>query len=84
MIFRVGSVSELLEPEELCGGATDDYYFSTQNINLTYTVVSSLNLVVVMMMSMLKSMLMIMLIVLVTLVILVVFKKQKTTPLSSL
>merc|ERR1711974_225829 len=36
--FRVGSVSELLEPEEMCGGATDDYYFSTQNINLTYTI----------------------------------------------
>jgi len=36
--FRLGSVSELLEPAEMCGGATDDYYYSTQNINLTYTI----------------------------------------------
>jgi len=36
--FRLGSVSELLNKEELCGGATDDYYYSTQGINLTYTI----------------------------------------------
>jgi len=36
--FRVGSVSELLDAEEMCGGATDDYYYSTQKINLTYTI----------------------------------------------
>ena len=37
-ICRIGSVSELLNKEELCGGATDDYYYTHQGINLTYTV----------------------------------------------
>merc|ERR1719334_822831 len=36
--FRIGSVAELLSPHELCGGATDDYYWTTQGINLTYTI----------------------------------------------
>ena len=37
-ICSIGSVSELLNKEELCGGATDDYYYTHQGINLTYTV----------------------------------------------
>ena len=28
--FRIGSVAELLEDLEMCGGASEDYYFSTQ------------------------------------------------------
>jgi len=36
--FRIGSVSEILEDWELCGGATDDYYWTSLGINLTYTV----------------------------------------------
>ena len=27
---RVGSVAELLTPEDMCGGSTDDYYYSVQ------------------------------------------------------
>jgi len=36
--FRIGSVAEILQPEELCGGATDDYYYTSGGINLTYTI----------------------------------------------
>ena len=32
--FRVGSVAELLKDYEMCGGASEDYYFSTQ-VNYT-------------------------------------------------
>ena len=49
LFIRVGSVAELLDAEEMCGGATDDYYFSTQSINLTYTVVFVVVMAVVMM-----------------------------------
>jgi len=36
--FRVGAVAELLSPEDLCGGATDDYYASYWKINISYTI----------------------------------------------
>jgi len=35
--FRIGSVSELLSEEEMCGGATDDYYWTYWGINITFT-----------------------------------------------
>ena len=50
LFIRVGSVAELLDAEEMCGGATDDYYFSTQSINLTYTVVFVVVMAVVLLM----------------------------------
>jgi len=36
--FGIGSVSELLGDSYLEGGATDDYYFTTLHINITYTI----------------------------------------------
>merc|ERR1719153_159074 len=36
--FSVGSVSEILPDTAICGGATDDFYWTTVGINLTYTI----------------------------------------------
>ncbi|XP_023329357.1 zinc carboxypeptidase isoform X2 [Eurytemora carolleeae] len=36
--FVVGNAAKLLGEEELEGGGSDDYYYMTKNINLTYTI----------------------------------------------
>jgi len=36
--YRIGTVSDLLDETNLCGGATDDYYSTYWKINISYTI----------------------------------------------
>jgi len=36
--YRIGAVAEIMHESQISGGATDDYYWTTLGINLSYTV----------------------------------------------